>query len=349
MKITAVEVDYQVRPHSPDPIRDALQTLTGGGSVSVRIRTDDGLVGESGSSFGRVDGAPRTLAVLIEEILAPLLIGRDPFFVGQLVEDLLAETEYHGSYGITSFGISAIDTALWDLVGKAQGVPTYLLWGPRRDRIPTYATVGWSNYGLDELRRRCAAAVEQGFGGVKIKVGDGTLGDDVDRIEATRAEVGPGYPIMVDANQVHTVAEAVRRGHAYQDLDVTWYEEPLPREDLAGYRELRDRLRIPIATGENTYTRTDFAAFLNGRACDVIQPDLRRAGGPTQLRAIGTLAASAGVGYASHGGGPVALSVLLCAPTAVWLEAGLKGSGEGFPRVENGFAPAPTGAGFAWE
>jgi L-alanine-DL-glutamate epimerase-like enolase superfamily enzyme len=323
--------------------------LTGGGSVTVEVVADDGLVGVGRTSFGRGDGAPHTLAVLVEEALAPLVVGRDAEQIGGIVESLKVETEYHGTAGLATFGISVVDVALWDLLGKAHGVPTYRLWGAYRDRVPAYAMVGWSNYSVDEVRRQCAMAVEQGFRGVKLKVADGLLDDDVRRIEGVRAEVGPDVAIMVDANQVLTVSEALRRGQAYEQLGVTWFEEPLPADDFAGYAELTGRLTMPVAAGENLYGARAFREFFERRCCDIVQPDLRRAGGPTEIRAIGGLAAAFGVRYASHGGGPAALSLLLCAPTAVWLETGLRASPDAYPRLEDGCALAPQGAGFAWE
>lgn len=349
MRVKEIRVDYNRRPHSAEPIKDALQTLSGGGSVTVEIEADDGLVGTSATSFGRIDGAPRTLATLVEEELAPIVIGRDAAQIGAIVEALKVETEYHGYSGITMFGISAIDVALWDLLGKAHGVPTYQLWGAYRDRVPAYAMVGWSNYDVDGVRRQCAHAVAQGFRGVKLKVGAGDLDDDVRRIEGVRTEVGADVAIMVDANQVFTVEEALRRGVAYADLGVGWLEEPLPADDAAAYAELVRRAPLPIATGENLYGARQFRHFFEQRAFGVVQPDLRRAGGPTEIRQIGALAGAFGIPYASHGGGPAALSLLLSVPTAIWLETGLRNSADAFPRMENGYALAPQGPGFAWE
>ncbi|MGI8869119.1 MAG: mandelate racemase/muconate lactonizing enzyme family protein [Mycobacteriales bacterium] len=349
MRVTDVRVSFRQRPHADDPIRDALQTLTGGGSVSVEIDSDDGLTGRSETSFGRLDGAPRTLATLISAELAPIVRGSDAELVGAVVEAMRAETEYHGSSGVTTFGISAIDVALWDLLGRAHGVPAYRLWGACRDRLPAYAMVGWSNYDLDKLRAVCAAAAEQGFRGVKIKVAAGDLADDVARIEAVRAEVGAGVAVMVDANQALGVDEAIRRGLVFADLGVAWFEEPLPAYDVRGYAELRRRVPVPIATGENLYTAREFRDFLEAGAVGVIQPDLRRAGGPTAIREIASLAAAYDVPYASHGGGPAALSLLMAGPTACWLETGLRSSPEAFPRLEDGCALAPAGPGFAWQ
>jgi len=349
MRVKELRVRYEQRPHAAEPIRDALQTLTGGGSVTVEIETTDGLVGTAASSFGRVDGAPRTLATLIEEELAPVVIGRDITHIGAIVESLKVETEYHGHSGMTTFGISAIDVALWDLLGKAHGVPTYQLWGAYRDRVPAYAMVGWSNYDVDGVRKQCAMAVEQGFRGVKLKVGAGDLADDVRRIEGARAEVGGAVAIMVDANQVFTIVEALRRGTEYARLGVVWLEEPLRADDAAGYAELVRRAPLPIASGENLYGARQFREFFERRAFGVVQPDLRRAGGPTEIRAIGALAGAFGIPYASHGGGPAALSLLLSVPTAMWLETGLRQSPDAFPRIENGYALAPQGPGFSWE
>ena len=349
MRIKEVRVGYERRPHAERPIRDALQTLSGGGSVSVEVVADDGLVGEARTSFGRGDGAPRTLAVLVEEELAPKLVGRDAEQIGAIVESLKEETEYHGTTGLATFGISVVDVALWDLLGKAHDVPTYRLWGPCRDRVPAYAMVGWANFSVDEVREQCVRAVAGGFRGVKLKVGAGPLEDDISRIEAVRSEVGPDIAVMVDANQVLTLSEALRRGRAYEELNVTWFEEPLPAGDFAGYAELTRRLTMPVAAGENLYGAPAFREFFERRCCDIVQPDLRRAGGPTEIRAVGALASAFGVPYASHGGGPAALSLLLCAPTAIWLETGLRASADAYPRLEDGYALAPQGAGFAWE
>jgi L-alanine-DL-glutamate epimerase-like enolase superfamily enzyme len=348
MRVLRCEVQFHPRPAAKEPIRDALQTLSGGGSVEVALVADDGLVGKSTTSFGRIDGAPKTLATLIEVELGPKVIGRDPFFVGQILDDLKRETEYHGTSGLTMFGLSAIDVALWDLVGKACGVPCYKLWGAHRDRLPAYAMVGWLNYDLDTLRKKCAEAVGAGFTGVKMKVGAPTLDEDLKRVEAVRKEVGKSVALMTDANQVLTVAEALHRGRALAEWDVYWFEEPIPAQDIEGYVELASRLTVPLATGENLYGREVFARFLSRRACQFIQPDLRRAGGPTEIRAIGALASGFGIPYASHGGGPEALSLLMCAPTAAWLESGVPSGPKARPIIEHGMALAPTAAGFGW-
>jgi L-alanine-DL-glutamate epimerase-like enolase superfamily enzyme len=348
MKITDIDVSVELRTPNPNPIRDALQSLPSVGSVKVIVHTDDGISGEGDAYFGRGVGAPEALAALIEHELKPLVLGADPEFVRGIQDNLLRETEYHGAFGLTMWGIAAIDTALWDILGRARGVPCWKLWGGVRDRIPAYAMVGWLNYADDEVRRVCGQAVEQGFKAVKIKVGYPTLAEDVKRIQTVRAAIGDDIRLMVDANQSLTVKDALQRGRAFHDQGCYWWEEPIPADDIDGYALLAERLDIPIATGENLYTPADFARFLRRNAVDIVQPDLRRAGGPTALLRIGETAAAMRRPYASHGGGPVQISVMACLSNALYLETGLLSPGSPL-NLKEGCVSLPQGPGFSWE
>jgi L-alanine-DL-glutamate epimerase-like enolase superfamily enzyme len=289
-----------------------------------------------------------SLGALIECELRPLILNQDPRLVRGLHQAMLQETEYHGSSGLAMFGIAAVDIALWDCLGKAQGVPCWQLWGGMHRRIPAYAMVGWLNYSDKEVQSICVQAVEQGFPAVKVKVGYPTLREDVHRVKVVREAVGDEIDIMVDANQSLTTAEAVRRGRAFESLGCVWWEEPIPADDVDGYATLADRLDIPVATGENLYTCADFARFLRQDAVDIVQPDLRRAGGPTALLQIGTMAHAFRRPYASHGGGPVQLNIMACLPNALYLETGLLPP-ESPLRLEDGTVAIPTGPGFGWE
>lgn len=345
MKVTEIEVSvHSVKPN-PDPIRDALQSLPGAGSVEVQIRTDEGGTGTGTVYLGRIPGSPETLAGLIENELKPVVLGSDPVFVRRTHQAMLRETEYHGYRGLTMFGVAVLDTALWDCLGRVHGVPCWQLWGGLRERIPAYAMVGWLNYDDDQVQEICARAVEMGFRGVKIKVGYPTLKEDVRRVNIVRQVVGDRIDLMVDANQSLDVAEAVRRGRAFEELGCRWWEEPIPADDLDGYARLASSLDIPVATGENLYTREDFARFFKREAVDVVQPDLRRAGGPTTLLQIGAMADAFRIPYASHGGDPVQVNVMACLPNAVYLETGLNLP---VPLVD-GCVEIPKGPGFSWE
>lgn len=348
MKVTDVQIQVHRTKPNPQPIRDALQSLPGAGSVEVTLVTDDGIRGKGDSGFGRIAGAPDALAAVIEHELKPLVLGADPAFVRLLHQQLLRETEYHGSFGLAMFGIAAIDTALWDCLGKARGVPCWQLWGAARDRIPAYAMVGWLNYPDAEVQRICAQAVDQGFRAVKIKVGYPTLTEDIRRVKTVREAIGADVALMVDANQSLTTADAIQRGRAFEDLGCLWWEEPIPADDIDGYAELAGALDIPVATGENLYTPADFARFLKRDAMDIVQADLRRAGGPTALLEIGALAGAFRRPYASHGGGPVQLNVMACLPNAMYLETGLQKPDSKLKLVD-GCALLPQGAGFDWD
>ncbi len=347
MKVTDVGVAVHRAAPNPDPIRDALQALPGVGAVEVRVDTDAGVSGRGELYFGRPQGGPESAAAVIEHTLRPLVAGTEVEFVRRTHQAMLRETEYYGSFGLAMFAIAAVDTALWDCLGKARGIPCWQLWGGLHDRIPAYAMVGWLNYSDDEVQRICAKAVEQGFRGVKIKVGYPTLEEDVARVEVVRRAIGDGIELMVDANQSLTTAEAIRRGRAFQDLGCYWWEEPIRAGDVDGYAALAEALDIPIGTGENLYTPAGFARFLRRNAVDIVQPDLRRAGGPTSLMQIGALADAFGRPYASHGGDPVQLSVMACLPNALYLETGLIDPGSPLELVD-GCVKVPEGPGFGW-
>ncbi len=347
MHIDQLTVHIQRQTPSSTPKRDALQALPGSGSVRVEVTTNTGISGVGEASFGRIAGGPDALAALINHELKPLILGQDPHFVRGLHGAMLAETEYHGAQGLAMFGIAAIDTALWDCLGRVHGLPCWQLWGGVHTRIPAYAMVGWLNYDDTEVQAICRQAVDQGFRAVKIKVGYPTLRQDRARVAAVRQAVGDDIGIMVDANRSLTTAEAVCRGRAFEEMGCVWWEEPIPADDIDGYAALAQALDIPIATGENLYTPADFARFLRRDAVDIVQPDLRRAGGPTALLQIGSMAAAFRRPYASHGGGPVQLNVMACLTNSLYLETGLIPPHSPL-RLEEGTVAIPQGAGFSW-
>lgn len=320
MKITTVTAQAESRRRAA-PMHDALQALDTHGTCRITVTTDEGISGHGTIGFGRLDRAPAVLAALVNEMLAPAIVGDDPFFIRAVRDKLWRLTDYHGTVGLSLLGIAGIDIALWDLVGKATGQPVWRLLGAQRDRIPTYAMVGWLNYDLPELQRVCGAAIEQGFRGVKMKVGAPTLAEDIARIKAVREAIGEQSMLMVDANQVFSLTEAVRRGRVYEELGCYWFEEPLRADDTEGLAALADALAIPIASGENNFGKRQFRTLFERRAVDIVQPDLRRAGGVTECLEIGMLADAFNIPYASHGGG-VHLHVLAALPNTLFLESG---------------------------
>ena len=347
MKITSVDVDFAVAQPRERPIRDALQLLDGGGTVRVRIHAQDGLAdhltGESSTGFGRLRAAPGILAQVIREELAPEIIGDDPFLIRGIKEKLWRLTDYHGSTGLALLGISAVDIALWDLLGKAVGKPVWRLLGPVRDRMPCYAMVGWLNFSIEELKPIAEKAAAQGFKGVKVKVGCPTVEEDVARIEAVRRITGTEMKLMVDANQVFSLPEALARGRVYQELGAFWFEEPLRADDHAGLAELASKLDLRIASGENDYGVRQFRDLFERKAVDVVQPDLRRAGGATECLDVAAVANAFNIAYASHGGG-AHLHLLAAMPNAIYMESGYLPDGK---TLEDGCIVMPEAPGFS--
>ena len=329
MKIVGVET-IVLKCKVENPLGGSQFTYGVGGHLLVRLHTDDGLVGNATSYFGRIESGMATVKKIIDRELAPVLIGQDPHFVRRIRHDMAAATEYYGTAGVAAFAISALDIALWDIIGQAAGLPVAKILGARHSAIPSYAMVGWYYQGgLSEFVKNCREAVEEGFRAIKIKVGRGSLRDDLERIRALRSEFGEDFRVMVDANCAFDEMEALRRGYAYQEENVYWFEEPMQPHFLESHARLRQKLRIPIAIGENYYTRFQFYQVIRMGCADVIQPDNRRAGGATEWMDIAAISEAAGLGLASHLGGPGNVNVMCAIDNAVYLECeGLKKDNE---------------------
>jgi L-alanine-DL-glutamate epimerase-like enolase superfamily enzyme len=342
-----VETQVRVDPPPARPITDAWRANRHPGSVAVLVHTDAGLVGRGGGAFASIKGAHRTFATLIEEEVAPLVVGRDPLAVRLVQEHLKRSLEEQATTGLTAYAVAAVDVALWDLLGQVAGQPVHRLLGQAQERVPAYAMVGWMHLSADEVAAACVAALEQGFRAVKIKVGSPTLEEDLQRLEGVRREVGPGVRIFSDANQSLTPSEALRRGRALAAAGVGWLEEPVPAHDYDGYAEVARGLDLPVAGGENLYGKEEFAELLKRQALDVVQGDLARNGGVSGCVDVGHLAAAFGRPYCSHGGGLVNLNILCALPNALWLETGMLAD-EWRERFVDGCVLAPEGPGFRW-
>ncbi len=322
MKISSVETII-LQKKVDAPVADSLHVYDVGGQLVTRVCTDDGIVGEAHTYFGRIESGMATVKLIIDTVLVPLLIGRDPNFVRELRKEMYVATEYYGTVGVANFAIAAVDNALWDIRGKAAGLPVAHLIGARRKSIPAYAMVGWYYQGgMKEFIGQCTAAAEEGFRAVKLKVGRDPLKDDLARISAIRSELGEDFRIMVDANCIFDEAEALRRGRAYEKLGVFWFEEPIQPCERDAYARLCAQLDIAIASGENYYTRHQFYDVIKAGCADVIQPDNRRAGGVTEWLDIGAVCDVAGIRLASHGGGPGNVNVLCALESAIYIECG---------------------------
>ena len=325
IKITGLETDLLRFP--PGKIYyDAIHEFgAAGGGIVLRLQTDAGITGWASSSFGTMAGGPAVLQRILEEEVKPVLVGQDPSFPKRLRSDMWAALEYSGVQGVTQFAIAAAEVAIWDILGKAAGMPVYKMLGAYSDKVPVYSMCGWyypNDDDLSQFKAALNAAFEEGFHGAKIKVARYSLDDDVKRIKTAMEIAGKDRRIMVDANQKFNVNEAINRGKVYQELGCYWFEEPIVPYDHAGYAQVAQELDIPIACGENEYTKYAFADLISRRAVDIVQPDGRRAGGVSEWMEIGAIADAAKLPIASHGGGPPDLQMLLAMPNVIYMESG---------------------------
>src|SRR6516162_4391204 len=256
-------------------------------AMLVEIETDSGLVG-----WGECYGPARVNSAVVKEI-APWLIGEDPLRTDHLWQNTYARLRDHGQKGVVIQGLSGIDIALWDLKGKHFGVPCYrLMGGPLRSEVKAYATGLYRRKSGDPakyLAQEAASYVADGFSAVKLKVGFGVQ-EDAAMTHAVRDAIGDDIALMVDANHAYDAVAAIRLGRMIEQFDISWFEEPVPPEDGAGYRAVKSALAIPVAGGECEFTRLGFRDLLASRAIDIIQPDTCAAGGLTECKKIADMA-----------------------------------------------------------
>jgi D-galactarolactone cycloisomerase len=261
------------------------------------------IVGEDGTSgWGEAFGPPRLTAPVVE-FYKPLLIGADALATEAIWQTLYNRLRDHGQKGLAIEALSAVDIALWDLKGRHLGLPVHrLIGGPLRSRVQAYATGFYRKrsgdpliYLVEEARER----VGRGFGAIKLKLGF-DFDEDIRLCHEVRHAVGRGVMIMIDANHAYDATAAIRLGRRIEALDIAWFEEPVPPEDHAGYREVKRALSIPIAGGEAEFTRWGFRPLLAERLVDIAQPDVCAAGGISECKKIADMANAFGVRVNPH-------------------------------------------------
>jgi D-galactarolactone cycloisomerase len=263
----------------------------------VKVTAEDGTFG-----WGEVHApvAPEVTKSIVDNLLAPQLIGKDPCRPAVLWDEMYALMRPRGhALGFMPEAMSGVDIALYDLAGKALGVPAYtLLGGMRRSSIRTYASVlQWLE--PSSLGEAAAGYRDAGFTAMKLKVGQDP---QIDRrkVECARGAVGDSMDLMADANCRYSTAEAVQMARVLEDHAFVWLEEPVPPEDVAGYQLLREKLDIAVAGGECECTHYRFGQLISQGTFDVLQPDICRAGGLTACHRIGILADAHNLRVAPH-------------------------------------------------
>lgn len=301
MKITEVET-YILKSKLDRPFAYSQGWVQGRSTVLVRIATDEGIEGW-GETFSVGLQPPEIAAAAINSALKPLIIGKDPRNTEVLWHDMYVKTRDYGRKGVVLGAISAVDIALWDICGKAAGLPLWqLLGGAFRDRVQCYATGFFRTEGRGQANAMASEAIrhsEAGFSLMKVKLGFG-VDDDIKVMSAIREAVGERSKFMIDVNHGYGANDAIRLGRALADYDLLWMEEPVIPEDYVAYRRVRDALDIPIAGGEAEFSLFGFRDLIASQSIDIAQPDICLAGGVTALRHINVLAMAGGVQVNPH-------------------------------------------------
>jgi L-alanine-DL-glutamate epimerase-like enolase superfamily enzyme len=303
----------------------------------IVVETDAGIAG-----YGEVDTAPLVGKAVVDAYMShgtcyglrEVVVGRDPFDYEQIWQEMWAKTYYYGRFGPVLHVMSGIDMALWDIMGKAAGMPVHkLLGGSYCTRVRPYASALMPET-RDEVKRLVESQVRQGF--TAVKLGWGPLGYDVRRdaelVQAARQAAGDQVELMIDIGKRYRFKSALYMARACEQFNIYWLEEPFPAEDLDGYRRLADAASVRIATGEEESGRLAFARLIRETGIDVVQPDISRCGGLTEMKKIATLAADANILCVPHAfktGILVAASIQFIAsiPHAPFLEFSVTESG----------------------
>ncbi len=305
MRITGIET-IPLLYSMPYPLTYARGEYRTREALLVRVHTSDPSI--SGWGEAAMWGGPHSVSqTVLEQEIAPLVIGEDPRRPEYLWEKVYQSTYYHGRKGILIACLSGLDIALWDIVGKCAAQPLWRLFGGFAQPLTTYASAGYyrRDYGLDAFAADVEAAARAGYRGYKMKIGNipqvvhggvlsdvpmrQTFEDDLERIRTAREALGPAN-LMVDANTSLSSRAAMRYAAAMEPLNVRWFEEPTQPEDVEGCAELARRTRIPIAGFETETGKYQFARLIDAGAVQVVQFDVLQVGGFTEARKIAAYA-----------------------------------------------------------
>jgi L-rhamnonate dehydratase len=337
------------------------------GDVVVEVETDAGITG-----VGHGNWATGAIATIVEETLSKLIVGEDPREREKLWDVMYRATIPFGRKGAAVEAISAVDLALWDIAGKEVGKPVYeLLGGPVKDEIPAYAS-NLHPVDLETLAQEAVDYVEQGFEAMKLRFQHGPeagrrgMERNEEVVATVRDAVGDDIKIAGDAYMGWSVRYAKRMVQRLEKYDMEWVEEPVIPDDLDGYAEIRASTSVPISGGEHEFTRWGYKDMLEKGAVDILQPDVHRMGGLTELLRVDAMASAHDVPVIPHSGTNPHLHFIAAStnspmaeyfPIPEWYKA-QQGDKESTyadaiyqhpPNAENGVIPLPDGVGLSAE
>ncbi len=312
MTITSLQTFVLHIPVTRGGIADSTHAITHWGVPGVMLETDTDHVGYGFTGTHAHLASDRLIASCIADCYGPLLIGKEASEVGDRWRDLAYDPPMHwvGRAGITTMALAAVDIALWDLRAKASGEPLWRILGEGQaapaepEPLEAYNTDGgWLNFSRAVLVDDAKRLVEvEGFRSIKMKVGKEDPDEDLRRVEAVRAAVGPGVRLMTDANGRWRMPSAAQVAGRLADFDVAWIEEPLWHDDVRGHAELARSIATPVALGEMLYSLAAFEEFIAAGAVHFVQPDATRLGGVSEAWQVSDAGLAAGLPVTPHAG-----------------------------------------------
>ena len=317
MKITDMRLE-SYRWTKPVPQSNGKHTYTHDGQDFVFIDTDEDITGVGLLGNPHISSA---INEAIFEYYKESVIGEDPF-CNEKIWDELWEPKISGRRGLTTRVISGIDIALWDIKGKASNQPVYKLLGGFTNKVPVYIAGGYyeDGKGLKELQEEMLTSVNMGADAVKIKIGGVSINEDIERVKAVREAIGPNVKLLVDANCAYRFYEAIEISKKMEPYDIFWFEEPIPPDDYKGHRLISEATTIPVATGENEYTKYGFRDLIESRSAAILQPDALIMGGVTEFMKVAAQAQAHNLPIAPHGKQEVHIHLLCAIPNGLILE-----------------------------
>jgi L-alanine-DL-glutamate epimerase-like enolase superfamily enzyme len=322
--------------------------------ITCRIRDADGAEGVGYTYTVRRNGG--AVADILKREIPPLVEGREADDTEAIWHQVWWALHYGGRGGPAVLALSALDIALWDLKARRAQLPLYQLLGGFDARVPCYAGGIDLDLSVDALLAQTDGNLSKGFRAIKMKAGRPDLKSDVARVAAMRQHLGDGFPLMVDANMKWTVEEAIRAARAFQPYDLTWLEEPIIPDDVAGHTRIMQAGGVPIAAGENLRSLWEFKNYIVAGAVSYPEPDVTNCGGVSAFMKIGRLSEAFNLPVTSHGAHDVTVHLLAACPNRSYLEAhgfGLDKFIEHPLVLQDGLALAPDrighGISFDWD